>query len=151
MKYTVIYRDTWMTGSHLVTAIRKKNIETEDIKAWLTAFEFKDGMEYIFLGWPYLEGETIPEHKFKKIPETRTIRMDDEFVKRVVPHGIYCYDKNGLCPFWDKFEEIYPEQSNGYCAFLERGDWMDSKNGGTFLLWDQCKECGINTEDDNHP
>ena len=53
----------------------------------------------------------------------------------------YCYfRKKGkfmCCPFWDKIRQ-FPDQSNGYCHYLKRGD--DSTGG---LLWDQCKECGI--------
>lgn len=35
-----------------------------------------------------------------------------------------------------------PEQENGYCSYLQKGDW-DLSLG---LLWDQVKECGINEE-----
>jgi len=66
----------------------------------------------------------------------------------LIPHGIYCYtvDNKGnrkVCPFWSK-EPNYPEQMNGYCDFLKKGDWMDN---GTSLLWDQCKECGVNVDE----
>jgi hypothetical protein len=30
---------------------------------------------------------------------------------------------------------------NGYCKFLRAGDWQKD---GTFLLWEQLKECGVN-------
>lgn len=46
------------------------------------------------------------------------------------------------CPYW-RVIEGQPEQANGYCDYLERGDFDD----GTFLLWDQVKECGINRDD----
>ena len=39
-----------------------------------------------------------------------------------------------------------PEQENGYCSYLERGDWEADHLS---LLWDQCKECGINMDDEN--
>lgn len=83
-----------------------------------------------------------------------------------IPYGYYCYTrfKNGkrvLCPYWSLKEEL-PEQYNGYCSFLEKSDidlakeqvMINSKTGKkakgidlsfpTSLLWDQCKECGIN-------
>jgi len=64
----------------------------------------------------------------------------------VIPKGPYCYTyKNGkyyCCPYWD-MDETKPEQDNGYCSFLEIGDWEE---GGSGLLWDQCKECGVNDE-----
>ena len=74
-----------------------------------------------------------------------------------IPKGVYCYEilsfgkgengmpvaKTRLCPYWDR-DESKPEQSNGYCWYIEKGDWEED---GTFLLWDQCKECGINDPD----
>lgn len=89
---------------------------------------------------------------FAKQPDkmiTRTIEITESRVHELVPHGIYCYDKRGTCPFWSRFDGIYPSQSNGYCSLMERGDWMASESGGTSLLWDQCKECGINDSDDD--
>jgi hypothetical protein len=64
---------------------------------------------------------------------------------------MYCYtmlrvEKNGTvriktCPYWSQIEGK-EEYENGYCSYIEKGDW---EIGG--LLWDQCKECGVNTED----
>lgn len=77
--------------------------------------------------------------------------------KRVelIPEGHYCYTINSVdnktgrlnidvCPYWDKNED-HPEQDNGYCHFLEEGDW---EMEGLGLLWDQCKECGENFGDE---
>jgi len=72
-----------------------------------------------------------------------------------IPQGVYCYtllsveinQKEGfklnkkVCPYWSLDPER-PSQENGYCSFLKKGDW-ELKSG---LLWDQCKECGINDE-----
>jgi len=59
----------------------------------------------------------------------------------VIPEGMYCYThENGKqknCPYWSRNKK-YDKYCNGYCSYLEMGDW----NYGT-LLWDQCKECGI--------
>lgn len=79
----------------------------------------------------------------------------------VIPKGDYCYDslkmtdrktEKGLpildarnCPYWD-IDDSQPEQMNGYCWFLEAGDWEED---GTFLLFDQCKECGVNQYEDD--
>lgn len=79
---------------------------------------------------------------------SRQISVTEKWIKKFVPQGHYCYDSDGLCPFWDRFSS-YPEQGNGYCGLMERGDWMAKGNGGTFLLWDQCKECGINENDED--
>lgn len=73
----------------------------------------------------------------------------------VIPKGSYCYTirsvdmsngniKANVCPYWSK-DYSKPDQGNGYCSYLELGDWMEN---GTSLLWDQCKECGINDDDD---
>jgi hypothetical protein len=42
------------------------------------------------------------------------------------------------CPFWD-WDDGHPDQEHGYCHYMGLGDWQ--LNSG--LLWDQCKECGI--------
>lgn len=68
-----------------------------------------------------------------------------------IPPGIYCYSKTAsmdgggrrlldLCPYWSRRDDK-PEQENGHCAYLGEGDW---DAGGLSLLWDQCKECGVN-------
>jgi hypothetical protein len=67
--------------------------------------------------------------------------MDKEEMKKRIPQGLYCYDENGRCPWWS-VNLRYPKQNNGYCSYLEKGDWMD--NFG--LLWDQVKECGVNED-----
>lgn len=61
----------------------------------------------------------------------------------VIPFGYYCYDKTGNCPYIDNAANK-DEQQSGFCWFLNKGDWEED---GTFLLWDQCKECGINDDD----
>lgn len=87
----------------------------------------------------------------------------------VIPKGPYCYDDKGLCPYWSEDLSRH-EQENGYCSYLERGDWEMNddkkwrvayvKDGEAnhelqsghdlgipmSLLWDQCKECGINDD-----
>ena len=66
----------------------------------------------------------------------------------LIPPGSYCYHfihnpamdgrKNCLtCPYLE-FISDKPEQMNGYCHFLEKGDWEEA---GTGLLWDMVKEC----------
>jgi hypothetical protein len=85
-------------------------------------------------------------------PEKANLPKDESLIPK---NTNYCYVSNGTeiqgdkvifktipCPFFD-FDDAQNEQSDGYCHFLEKGDWMEN---GTFLLWDQCKECGINYE-----
>ena len=84
----------------------------------------------------------------------------------IIPKGLYCYDENGLCPYWEIIEGG-EYQNNGYCRFLKKGDWdlnkeptiswISEKGIKTVfdkpksaeelgfhdsLLWDQVKECG---------
>ena len=59
----------------------------------------------------------------------------------IIPVGLYCYNENGNCPYWSR-NITRPEQENGYCSYLEKGD--QELVGG--LLWDQCKECYINID-----
>jgi hypothetical protein len=64
-------------------------------------------------------------------------------INQQIPNGPYCYDKNGLCPYWSK-DPNKEEQNNGYCGFMKKGDWEFEFYG---LLWDQVKECGVNIGD----
>ncbi len=86
--------------------------------------------------------------KINKAPKTKD--------KSLIPEGMYCHascmpDVDGyryVCPYWD-YDDEKPHQENGYCHFLEWGDWdpPTAGNGNTgpafTLLWDKCKECGI--------
>lgn len=78
--------------------------------------------------------------------------------KSLIPKGLYCYDENGVCPYWS-CDKDRPEQENGHCSFLEKGDWdindgaeaYDSTTGESVpipfpvgLLWDRVKECDLN-------
>lgn len=84
--------------------------------------------------------------------------------KKQIPKGLYCYTyKSGryvCCPFWG-INDKHPEQGNGYCSLMKKGDWnlheeaiiTDIKTGEVVknqevpfslgLLWDQVKECGV--------
>jgi hypothetical protein len=64
--------------------------------------------------------------------------------KFIIPKGIYCYDKK-ICPFWDIQEyNARGTAEAGYCHYLGYGD-NDCEY--VSLLFDQCKECGINEYD----
>ena len=85
----------------------------------------------------------------------------------VIPVGMYCYGvpksdyeamfdkenhridltgKSKICPYWSLNQE-HPHQLNGYCGFLGEGDWEQEGFG---LLWDQCKECGVDRDACDH-
>lgn len=95
-----------------------------------------------------------------------------ERIKKLIPKGYYCYSHLqyqkdghckviGLCPYWKRIKDR-PEQYDGWCDYLKKGDielaeeseWIDCKTGEkkkaealafpTSLLWDMVKECGIN-------
>ena len=73
-------------------------------------------------------------------------KMNKKEMEKHIPPGPYCYRYargRGKCPWWS-LNEDKPYQENGYCAYLEAGDW---EHGG--LLWDQVKECGINEDEEN--
>ena len=76
----------------------------------------------------------------------RTVTLTEEAIRKLVPKGCYCYDAGGKCPFWS-IHEVYPEQMNGYCSLLERGDWTHGASASS-ELWDACKNCGINDDDE---
>lgn len=90
----------------------------------------------------------------------------------VIPSGQYCYtyDKNKIykpCPYYRVIEDR-PKQYNGWCDYLEKGDLElekemvfkdmktdEEKTGDELpfpvsLLFDQCKECGINDNIDEN-
>lgn len=86
---------------------------------------------------------------FRKLYD-KYLRKKDE---SLIPEGIYCHGKlvpdpnNSMimhcpnrCPYWDT-NPFALDQEFGYCSFLTVGDWEPN---GTMLLWDSCKECGIN-------
>ena len=64
-----------------------------------------------------------------------------------IPQGMYCYALHETCPFW-AYSRIarffYGEQCAGFCHLLNEGDF----NSDTLILWDQCKCCDINDEED---
>lgn len=94
-------------------------------------------------------------------------------IKTPCPENNYVYETK-LCPFLDWLKRsditnIDDFQNTGYCHFLKVGDWFDntsgkeeeiihlerynkepikvnSKQDGTDILWDSCKECGINND-----
>jgi hypothetical protein len=70
--------------------------------------------------------------------------MNNKLSTKPIPKGFYCYTIiNGKyinCPYWS-IRNDKPSQENGYCSYLECGDWEDDHLS---LLWDRCKECGIN-------
>ena len=105
---------------------------------------------------------TVRRQKIKikrawEIKKKRLLRRAQSRDLSVIPPGIYCYTglsieyrKKGYpvyhikpCPYWGARYDM-PEQERGYCALLNRGDWEDPYSFG--LLWDQCKECGINDD-----
>lgn len=74
-----------------------------------------------------------------------------EHPEQYVPEGCYCYEILGHCGTTIKIKScIFADkdrrrnlQANGYCHLLKVGDWMDGSSG---LLWDGCKDCGINDD-----
>lgn len=78
-----------------------------------------------------------------------------------IPKGIYCYDeKLKTCPYWEM-----QRMGEVYCKYLKAFDysrWNGSEEDFGYqkwlvtldapsILWDQCKECDVNTEEDFEP
>lgn len=75
--------------------------------------------------------------------------LTEEQCHALIPQGGYCYTrKDGKfvhCPFHDIVPTM-PEQGNGFCHYIKRGDFTSP---GTDLLWDSCKCCGVNDNDED--
>jgi len=75
--------------------------------------------------------------------------------EKYIPPGSYCYHFIGdagegakwilNCPFRE-LREDKPQQENGFCHFLDSGDWQSP---GIGLIWEGCKECGVNQDEDS--
>ena len=60
-----------------------------------------------------------------------------------IPDGCYCHG----CIFWERIPDREPME-DGWCLYLNKGDLeFYEEDNWLSLLWDQCKECGINDED----
>ena len=77
----------------------------------------------------------------------------DNLASLLIPTGPYCYDENGVCPYWHKdkdnavictFMDVcdYTKCSEEYWKGLSETDKAES----SIILWDQCKICGMNEE-----
>lgn len=59
-KYTAIYVDSWMSGSHKHSLTRFKRFEcgkSESVGAALRRLNIAEETVYLFVGWPKLQGE----------------------------------------------------------------------------------------------
>lgn len=54
----------------------------------------------------------------------------------LIPEGLYCYDKYGLCVFYSK---ICGLEGSANCGYEENISEFDRE----ILLEDQCKICGV--------
>jgi len=109
----------------------------------------------------YLQAD-IPESMLHTLLKEfhKEIKRLDSLCQMAIPNGPYCYegighDADGVrrikcCPFWDS-DPSKGEQEFGICHYLEMNDWEEwqAENGHIPLLWDQCKECGINDNPDD--
>ena len=87
--------------------------------------------------------EDIAESDYDSLQQAT---LTKEQCHSLIPHGEYCYGRKdgkfARCPFYDIIPSM-PKQSNGFCHYLKCGDFTSP---GTDLLWDQCKECGVNED-----
>lgn len=85
-----------------------------------------------------------------------------------IPEGFYCYDENGVCPYWKhiKTTRLYEDNAK-LCQYRDDCNTFENNECGVSpsktcttaiirceyleftdidedsLLWDQCKECNI--------
>jgi len=92
---------------------------------------------------------------YKKFEERVNLVRRYDLEQFIPPKTSYCY--SGIhytgkslqikpCPFWTRIDNFQKHADNGYCEFLECGDFSGGDRE-TLLLWDQCKECGIGEDD----
>ena len=55
-KYTIVYADTKMIGSHMNSITKFDRVETDDL-AKLLEEEYDGAIWFVFEGWPKQEGE----------------------------------------------------------------------------------------------
>lgn len=61
MNYTVVYVDSWMSGSHQHCITRIKRVSLPGQKALLEELEDMNIFpDYVFVGWPPMVGEEEP-------------------------------------------------------------------------------------------
>lgn len=59
-KFTAVYNDRWMSGSHMHALTKFKRVELkseESVDEMLKREEISGIVEYLFEGWPKLQGE----------------------------------------------------------------------------------------------
>ena len=76
-----------------------------------------------------------------------THRMDEvpQFTQLIPKKTMYCEG----CPYAGTSEiasTLLGYQSSGYCYYLGKGDYSYIRS--TDILWDGCKECGVNDDID---
>lgn len=70
MKFTVVYVHRWQTGSHWNSATKIARIETnpgELVGSAMNRLQIQNA-QFLFPGWPLLEGETAPTTFILKEP-----------------------------------------------------------------------------------
>lgn len=91
--------------------------------------------------------KAVFDKEFKDYLDTCNVGVGDTFKSQAMldipKNSFYCSN----CPFSDRSKIasfIFGEQSSGYCYYLGKGDFTFINP--TTILWDGCKECGINED-----
>jgi hypothetical protein len=95
-----------------------------------------------------------PKHIYEDIVDNdrklQQVTLTEEQCYALIPRGGYCYTTQDgqfkYCPFFDVIKTL-PKQGNGFCHYLKSGDFTSP---GTDLLWDSCKCCGVNDNDEDY-
>ena len=107
--------------------------------------KYEGNYECLVFGQRLLYKETLNHGKH---PRVRCARCISAYPQHdLIPVGPYCHTGSKTCMYWKKIS-ARREQEDGWCTLLGKGDVeIERETGGVSLLWDQCKACGINDDD----
>ena len=128
----------------------------DELKRWI-GIVFANLLYAIYHNHPFLEWllcslceaemqlKLVADEDFKFDLDTADVCCGDksDAMMNIPENTLYCSG----CPYRDTSELakiIFGYQLSGYCYYLGKGDFSFCRP--TELLWDGCKECGINNE-----
>lgn len=144
-----------------VEYIREHGFTTDELKKWIK-YNFVNSFYDFYKNHPLVECLLCSLCEFEmniKLANNQNLKEELEICdivgadnktkaqKHIPQNSLYCSN----CPYlsYSKIADfIFGYQCSGYCYYLNRGDFSYSKH--TDLLWDLCKECGINEDLDNN-
>ena len=141
---------------HEYDYVKNYGFTTDELKRWFGII-FANLLYAIYKNHPFLEWLlcSLCETEMQlKLVADKNFKLDldmadvccgekSDAMMNIPENTLYCSG----CPYRDTSELariIFGYQLSGYCYYLGKGDFSFSRP--TELIWDGCKECGINTE-----